>query len=474
MRIFIASSSSALNYSYSVKAILEEKNLDAVVWKDAEFLVGDSIIESLESIKTLYDAAIFIFHPDDELNYKNQSFKSVRDNVIFEMGLFAGYLGIKKCFALVPNNISIKKPSDLLGILYATYKFNAQETNHTNAIRTAVEKISTSLIKKINEKNKTNFLVRGDYRNSLADASVSLDMLDFEMYQDWIQNIEKANRIKEELLYWERSTANRWIEYEKFTTKNNHHLFKLCDFLKQNFDQSLDVISLGPGSGEKDKIILRNLISEKHLHWYYPIDISSHLLFHTLKKITNEFNDINLKVKAIRANFNSLERLKFVYQYTNQLNVFLLLGNTIGNYQESNFLNTLRNAMFNQDLLVIEVNKLSKDEQSSGKFINNNYLEFILEPLKSIGFTPNANRLKFEVSKTKKSDVPNSVRINSNYYLSDEERAKFAGNQNFITVTHSTMYHTKSLLDYLKSQRFDVLFSNETDDQIITVVKISS
>jgi hypothetical protein len=45
----------------------------------------------------------------------------MRDNILLEFGLFSGVLGRKRTFFLCPSDPRISLPSDLLGIIYATY-----------------------------------------------------------------------------------------------------------------------------------------------------------------------------------------------------------------------------------------------------------------------------------------------------------------------------------------------------------------
>ena len=49
------------------------------------------------------DYGIFVFVPNDVLEIRNQQYEAVRDNIIFEFGLFIGKLGKDKCFILVPK-----------------------------------------------------------------------------------------------------------------------------------------------------------------------------------------------------------------------------------------------------------------------------------------------------------------------------------------------------------------------------------
>ncbi|PSU23143.1 hypothetical protein CTM84_03555 [Photobacterium kishitanii] len=67
------------------------------------------------------DFGIFVFSPDDETKMRGHVSESVRDNVIFELGLFIGKLGKRRCFIVMPDNIDLRIPTDLVGVTPATY-----------------------------------------------------------------------------------------------------------------------------------------------------------------------------------------------------------------------------------------------------------------------------------------------------------------------------------------------------------------
>ena len=437
--------------------------------------MGETIIESLEKLKKRFDYAVFIFHPDDEISFRSTTMKSVRDNVIFEFGLFVGVLGIKNCFAVIPNNIAIKQPSDLLGVIYAKYNYHDSDSRIDDTIRTPATEIKRAIKERQENKRneEKNILERGEFRDSVVDASVDVEINDYELYDQWINSIKRGEKVREDLLYWERKTAKKWLEYEEFTDKSFNLISKAGSEIKNRFNKSFDLISLGPGSGNKDIAFLTNAMNRNDFYWYYPIDISSHLLFVTLKNVTNEFNDAYLKVKGIRANFDSLEKLKFVYKYTNELNIFMLLGNTLGNYSETRLVNRIKRSMFNDDIFILEINNIEGfDDAISHKYKNKNYQEFIVESLKSLGITPNLSNLRFEETGSKyESEIPNSKRVFANYYFNDKEMKLLRISSSKLTITYSTHYDKDEVKNFLEEKGFTYVKDFSDKHSIVLIAK---
>lgn len=467
MKVFIASSSESLNYARALKhGLVERCRLNIVLWNEAPFELGSTIIESLEKLKSQFDFAIFLFHPDDEINFRSAQMKSVRDNVIFEFGIFTGVLGIKKCFAVIPDNIKIKQPSDILGVNYAKYKYSKNEKNAELIMQNVIKEICDSIKSRLKQVDKSNKLVRGDFRYSIVDASINVDLSDDYLYSEWINSIKIGQKVYEELLYWDRHTAKRWLEYEKYAQFSTRQLNEVSKKVKNIVSDTFDYISLGPGSGRKDIQILKSALKPIGEYWYYPIDISYHLLCCAMKNVTGEFDDSRLKVKGIKANFTALERLKFVYNYRHSKHVFSLLGNTLGNYEESELLNNLSLAMNDEDLLIIEVNNIEGLLTANHpKYIDDNYSSFILEPLRSLGICPQKSNLKFEELGNLTSSIDGSRRIFANYYFDNKER-KSVGLQK-LNITYSTHYDINELTSFISNHGFKCIHCISDHDNIM-------
>jgi Predicted nucleotide-binding protein containing TIR-like domain len=80
-------------------------------------------IENLMDHLRQFDFAVFVFHPEDAVNIRGDDKLAVRDNVLFELGLFMGKLGRERNFFVQPvgSKLSMHLPSDLSGINPAEY-----------------------------------------------------------------------------------------------------------------------------------------------------------------------------------------------------------------------------------------------------------------------------------------------------------------------------------------------------------------
>jgi tetratricopeptide (TPR) repeat protein len=121
-RVFVGSSVEALHIAWAI-----QKNLchsaEVTVWNQGIFQLSRSSLQSLVSALETFDFGIFVFSPDDMLTMRGEEHRAVRDNVIFELGLFIGELGQSRCFILIPDGVEeLRLPTDLLGVTPGTYE----------------------------------------------------------------------------------------------------------------------------------------------------------------------------------------------------------------------------------------------------------------------------------------------------------------------------------------------------------------
>lgn len=140
-RVFIGSSVEQVDLAYAVQEGLEH-DVEATVWTQGVFQLSRSTMASLVDQLDVTDFAVFVFAPDDLTAIRKEIFSTVRDNVIFEIGLFAGRIGHERCFIITPRNADeLHLPTDLLGITPAEYEPNRQDKNLVAALGAACNRI---------------------------------------------------------------------------------------------------------------------------------------------------------------------------------------------------------------------------------------------------------------------------------------------------------------------------------------------
>jgi len=133
-RIFVGSSREAIDIRRAVQQELSDQ-FDVTVWDQDVFRLSFGALDSLLDTLDSSDAGIFILRSDDLTKSRDKTGPTVRDNVIFELGMFIGRLGRERTFMLSPRGEQEPRlPSDLLGITSAQYSL----TGHTGRLRAAV------------------------------------------------------------------------------------------------------------------------------------------------------------------------------------------------------------------------------------------------------------------------------------------------------------------------------------------------
>ena len=94
---------------------------EVTVWDQSVFELSATTIESLTKTLKDNDFGIFVFSRDDLLKIRAKESHAVRDNVLFEFGLFIGRMGRERVFFLLPTDGDLHLPSDLLGVTAGRY-----------------------------------------------------------------------------------------------------------------------------------------------------------------------------------------------------------------------------------------------------------------------------------------------------------------------------------------------------------------
>lgn len=146
-RAFIGSSVEGLPVAYAVQQNLLH-DAEITVWSQGVFELSTTTIESLEAALAMTDFGIFVFSADDISMFRSEKVSTIRDNVLFEFGLFIGRVGRDRVFFLLPENATnLHIPTDLLGITPGKYEVGRTDGNMQSATGPASHQIRIQIQK---------------------------------------------------------------------------------------------------------------------------------------------------------------------------------------------------------------------------------------------------------------------------------------------------------------------------------------
>lgn len=145
--VFIASSVEGLEIAEAIQGNLHY-DAECQIWTQDAFCPTDSTLNNLQEQLEQNDFAVFVCTFDDILQMREQQkLKVVRDNVIFELGLFMGHLGRSRCFIVCPDEKEFHLPSDIEEMKGTMLKYPHNMDNKVVALGPASRMIKNSIKK---------------------------------------------------------------------------------------------------------------------------------------------------------------------------------------------------------------------------------------------------------------------------------------------------------------------------------------
>jgi len=138
--IFVGSSKESLNIAYAIQKNLEYV-ADVTVWPQGIFKPSRTSLDSLLKALDSNDFGIFVFTGDDLTTIREVEHKTTRDNVILELGLYIGRLGLDKTFIVRQRGEELHLPTDLLGLIQLDFPTDRSDGNIQAALGPACSTI---------------------------------------------------------------------------------------------------------------------------------------------------------------------------------------------------------------------------------------------------------------------------------------------------------------------------------------------
>jgi len=347
-KIFIGSSAEGLDIAYAI-----QENLDFVaettIWDQGIFNLTTTTLDDLLKTLERSDIGIFVFSPDDIIKIRDNQYKTTRDNVIFEFGLFLGYLGKERVSYVIPKAIfDFHLPSDLSGISPGHYNAERSDNNlkaalgpYCNQIKKVIEK--TSIIKLSDFKYDSDIIKRIVIRKP--------ENWEYLLIKEILKvELEALNRIVLEIqydLYISKPKRYSVPDFFEFLIERGNLFSQLLKAFQENFplieesikqadevlikERTLRMVSYGFKALEIEKenkgiivpnevLDLKNYLSD----WYIPITDFIRLFYENLQLFFNGKNEpiinqcFDIKIPNNIEKIN--EKIAFYANNPNELN----------------------------------------------------------------------------------------------------------------------------------------------------------
>lgn len=239
-RIFIGSSVEGLGVAYAIQQNLLH-DAETTVWDQGVFELSGTTIESLTKALSGSDFGIFVFSPDDILKIRGKESSSVRDNVLFEMGLFIGRLGKERVFFILPDAADIHIPSDLLGVTPGRYDPNRSDGSMQAATGAVSHQIRIQ-IKSLGPLNPEETAPSEPQESKQTDEDSTEWIYDF-IYSRYDIAIEKLKQSAGTQEGMSEDKSEAWIAYCEFKKNQPVGLKKFFEVSKK-YTQEIEVQAL--------------------------------------------------------------------------------------------------------------------------------------------------------------------------------------------------------------------------------------
>ncbi len=291
-------------------------------------------------------------------------------------------------------------------------------------------------------------------------------------------NTRVWNIADSKLWYLTPEQSQAFLDLEK--DKNYYHevIQKEIDLINKNIreilesvdEKHLNIIDLGCGDGKKAAIFVNHLKGNIKLR-YCPIDISDYMVKKALEKIKALDVGEVVKFQWNISDFENVENIASLLRYKEyQKNFYLLLGNTLGNFEINELLYEIRSAMKDGDLLLIGNGLDSRKQDLTLKAYNNPALDnMLVKTLTQIGL--------------KKEDLEYGARFRNSrvemyYTLKNDCQIEFLGKivrfnrGDQIVVAISYKYNREDMMSFLNLYFKDVeMFTTPDNSYALAICK---
>ena len=230
-----------------------------------------------------------------------------------------------------------------------------------------------------------------------------------------------------------------------------------------NHDLNLNLIGLGCGGGEKDKLLVSHLFNPQRALTYYPVDVSLSLAIISAQKVGGAFN--NLQIQPIVCDLLQSDDLISLIDNQDKRNIITFFG-MIPNFAPEEILPILSNFLSEGDLLLFSANLAPGSDYLQGvlkvfpQYNNELTKEWLITVLLDAGVERKDGNIQFTIEDDRNSQFK---RIAAYFELENDVSFRLEDqlvewkNGEKVRLFFSNRYTSSMIQEVLKSYGINVL-----------------
>lgn len=142
-KVFITSSVEGLEIANAIQQNLKS-DAEVIVWAEGVFNISEEVLSNLIQASNTSDFGVFVLSPSDIVEKKDRKTLPARDNLMLEIGMFIGKLGINRVFLIAPKGQEdLNLPTELIGVSKTTFNPSRSDKTLQSVLGSACEHIRT-------------------------------------------------------------------------------------------------------------------------------------------------------------------------------------------------------------------------------------------------------------------------------------------------------------------------------------------
>ncbi len=295
--------------------------------------------------------------------------------------------------------------------------------------------------------------------------------------EDFVSSL-RSRRLAEKFFYWFPLSVRAWLAlcsdgaYRNFVRSRSLIAQSAKDLGRELQSESLEVMSLGSGQGDKDLLLLESLVSQGKRIRYVPVDSSQALL----EMACGGALGAGIWAQGIKADFTDAQHLQALAPVAETPpRLVLLLGNTLGAFDPMAEARVLAGLLRPEDRLVVD-GEIYAGPQTVAGYDNPLNRQFAWAPLHAVGIEDADGEIVFEDATDTR--LPGLHPLRKHFRAGRDVAARLGGETLAIQggerleMNHSYKYAADTFVRILETAGLTVQWRGSSDDDRFLMVMV--